>query len=34
VDLFTGHGGEAEMTAGHMKQPGSLYFLVLKPSVP
>ena len=33
VDLFTGHGVEAEMTAGHMKQPGSLYFLVLKPSI-
>ena len=33
VDLFTGHGAEAEMTAGHMKQPGALYFLVLKPSV-
>lgn len=34
VDLFTGHGEEAEMTAGHMKQPGALYFLILKPSVP
>jgi membrane-bound lytic murein transglycosylase A len=33
VDLFTGHGDDAELTAGHMKQPGSLYFLVLKPSV-
>ncbi|VFQ43837.1 murein transglycosylase A [Desulfoluna butyratoxydans] len=33
VDLFTGHGEEAELTAGHMKQTGSLYFLVLKPSV-
>lgn len=33
VDLFTGHGLEAEVTAGHMKQPGTLYFLVLKPSV-
>ncbi|VVS92932.1 murein transglycosylase A [Desulfoluna spongiiphila] len=32
VDLFTGHGPSAELTAGHMKQPGSLYFLVLKPS--
>jgi len=33
VDLFTGHGSGAEVTAGHMKQSGSLYFLVLKPSV-
>ena len=32
VDLFTGHGPSAELTAGHMKQPGSLYFLVLKSS--
>ncbi len=32
VDLFTGHGAEAEMIAGHMKQPGALYFLVLNPS--
>ncbi|WP_300670812.1 MltA domain-containing protein [Desulfoluna sp.] len=33
VDLFTGHGPEAEMTAGHMKHSGTLYFLVLKSSV-
>lgn len=34
VDLFTGHGAEAELTAGHMKQPGFLYFLVLKSPAP
>lgn len=31
VDLFTGHGKKAERVAGHMKQPGTLYFLLRKP---
>ena len=35
VDLFMGHGVQAEVGAGHLKHPGTLYFLVLKPdSVP
>jgi membrane-bound lytic murein transglycosylase A len=31
VDLFWGRGRYAEIAAGHMKQPGRLYFLVLEP---
>ncbi len=31
VDLFFGHSSYAEYGAGHMKHPGRLYFLVLKP---
>ena len=31
LDLFYGHGPDAETGAGHMKETGSLYFLVLKP---
>lgn len=31
VDLFMGHGLQAEVGAGHLKHPGALYFLVLKP---
>lgn len=34
VDLFWGHGPEAEMAAGHMKNEGRLYFLVLAPEAP
>lgn len=30
VDLFCGRGNEAEITAGHLKEEGELYFLVLK----
>ena len=30
LDLFFGHGARAELTAGHMKEPGRLYFPVLK----
>jgi membrane-bound lytic murein transglycosylase A len=30
TDLFCGTGEEAEQLAGHMKQPGKLYFLVKK----
>jgi membrane-bound lytic murein transglycosylase A len=30
VDLFCGRGSEAEITAGHLKEEGELYFLVLK----
>ena len=30
-DLFWGNGHQAEIAAGHMKQPGRLYFLILKP---
>jgi len=30
-DLFCGNGKDAEFSAGHMKQRGRLYFLVLKP---
>ena len=30
VDLFCGHGAEAELTAGYMQQEGELYFLVRK----
>jgi membrane-bound lytic murein transglycosylase A len=32
VDLFMGHGIAAETAAGHLKHPGALYFLVLKPA--
>ncbi len=31
ADLFYGSGRYAEIAAGHMQQPGQLYFLVLKP---
>jgi membrane-bound lytic murein transglycosylase A len=31
ADLFWGNGHYAEMAAGHMQHPGTLYFLVLKP---
>jgi len=31
ADLFWGSGPYAEIAAGHMKHPGELYFLVLKP---
>jgi len=30
LDLFFGHGPEAEIGAGHMKEPGRLFFLVMK----
>ncbi len=33
VDLFMGHGLQAETAAGHLKHPGTLYFLVLKPDL-
>ena len=32
VDIFWGAGTEAEYIAHHMKQPGKLYYLVLKDS--
>ncbi|MEW5724130.1 MAG: MltA domain-containing protein, partial [Thermodesulfobacteriota bacterium] len=31
LDLFFGHGPEAELEAGHLKEPGQLFFLVLRP---
>ena len=31
ADLFWGNGDHAEIAAGHMKHPGKLYFLILKP---
>jgi membrane-bound lytic murein transglycosylase A len=31
VDLFMGHGLQAEVGAGHLKRSGALYFLILKP---
>lgn len=31
ADLFWGSGPEAEIAAGHLKHPGKLYFLVLRP---
>jgi membrane-bound lytic murein transglycosylase A len=31
ADLFWGNGPYAEIAAGHLKHPGKLYFLVLKP---
>ena len=33
ADLFWGNGAYAEIAAGHLQHPGSLYFLVLKPGV-
>ena len=33
ADVFWGSGAYAEMAAGHLKHPGALYFLVLKPDV-
>ncbi len=32
MDLFTGHGKESEWVAGHMKQKGTFYFLIKKPT--
>jgi membrane-bound lytic murein transglycosylase A len=32
ADVFWGRGAYAELAAGHLKHPGSLFFLVLKPS--
>lgn len=34
ADLFWGNGKYAEIAAGHLKYPGNLYFLVLKPNKP
>ncbi len=34
VDLFLGHGLQAETAAGHLKHPGELYFLVLRTDLP
>ena len=34
ADLFWGNGNYAEIAAGHLKYPGNLYFLVLKPIKP
>ena len=31
VDLFWGNGTYAELAAGHMQHPGTIYFIVLKP---
>jgi len=31
ADLFWGNGNYAEIAAGHMQHPGTLYFLILKP---
>lgn len=31
ADLFTGHGHESELVAGHLNRLGSLYFLIKKP---
>ena len=33
ADLFWGSGHYAELAAGHLKHPGNMYFLILKPSV-
>jgi len=33
ADLFWGNGIYAEIAAGHMQHPGTLYFLVLKPDL-
>lgn len=33
ADVFWGNGPYAELAAGHMKHPGQLYFLVLKPGI-
>ncbi len=32
ADIFWGNGKKAEIAAGHLKHPGKLYFLMLKPS--
>ena len=32
ADLFWGNGPYAEIAAGHMKHPGKLFFLILKPT--
>ena len=32
VDVFFGHGKDAEFAANHMKEDGKLYFLIKKPS--
>ena len=34
ADLFWGNGQYAEIAAGHLKHPGKLYFLILKPDEP
>lgn len=34
ADLFWGNGEYAEIAAGYMKEPGKLYFLILKPDIP
>jgi membrane-bound lytic murein transglycosylase A len=34
ADLFWGNGPYAEIAAGHMKQPGRMFFLVLRPKGP
>jgi membrane-bound lytic murein transglycosylase A len=34
ADLFWGNGPYAEIAAGHMKQPGRMFFLVLQPDSP
>jgi membrane-bound lytic murein transglycosylase A len=34
ADLFWGSGAYAETAAGHLKHPGDLYFLILKPAAP
>ncbi len=34
ADLFWGNGNYAEIAAGHLKYPGNLYFLILKPDTP
>ncbi|MBW1836399.1 MAG: murein transglycosylase A [Deltaproteobacteria bacterium] len=33
VDLFWGDGAYAEIAAGHLKHPGKLYFIMLKPDI-
>ena len=33
ADIFWGNGTNAEITAGHMQEFGSLYFLILKPDI-
>ena len=33
ADLFWGSGHYAEIAAGHLKHPGNMYFLILKPDV-
>ena len=34
ADLFWGNGNYAEIAAGHLKYPGKLHFLILKPDKP